>query len=57
MDAAHPYYISSLVPRHPPPSGHSVPGYPALLFQGGKGNRVADRAEQTSRRVDWDEAT
>ena len=47
----------SLVPRHPPLSGRSVPGYSALLFQDGvyqdKGNRAADRADQTSRRVDW----
>ena len=58
-------FPTSLVPRHPPLSGRSVPGYSALLFQDGgrqsllvgvyqnKGNRAADRADQKSRRVDW----
>ena len=44
-----------------PLSGRCMPGYSALLFQDGgrqslhqdKGNRAADRADQTSRRVDW----
>ena len=35
-----------------PLSGRCVPGYSALLYQD-KGNRAADRANQTSRRVDW----
>ena len=53
----------SLAPRHPTLSGRSVPGYSALLLQDGgrqtacvyqdKGNRAADRADQTSRRIDW----
>ena len=49
--------FSSVVPRRPPLSGRYVPGYSALLFQHGgrqnKGNRAADCADQTSRRVEW----
>ena len=57
-------FPTSLVARHLP---LSVPGYSALLFQDGgrqsllvgvyqnKGNRAADRADQTSRRVDWEQ--
>ena len=52
-------FPTSLVPRHPPLSGRSVPGYSALLFSRwrtaklarrrgvyqDKGNRAADRAD------------
>ena len=53
------------VPRLPPLSGRSVPGYSALRFQDGGRQSIktkvtappADRADQTSQRVDCDEAT
>ena len=43
----------SLVPRHPPLSGRSVPGYSALHFQDGVRQDTGNRADQTTRRLDW----